>query len=333
MNLWNEWVNRPQKTWLRKALFQVHLWSGIALGLYVIVICVSGSAAVFNSELYSVFFPPPPAVTISGARMTRAEIKAAAEREHPGSPVTRVALTNNPHYAATVSFGAGTYSPQRFIDPYTGRDVGNARPFGLRMVSFFSQLHMNLLMDYRGRVLNGVGGLLVSLLSLTGIVIWWPGIRRWRDSLALRRHDSLARFNWSLHSALGFWTFGIVFMWALTGAYLVFPKPFDHLVNLAVGRVISLGQMPHSIHVGNFAGWPVKTLWVILGLTPPVLFVTGFLMWWKRVLSPWRKREFSARSPKRPSLPVPAPVFEAESMSSVSRASQTDDFRPPRVLL
>jgi uncharacterized iron-regulated membrane protein len=29
----------------------------------------------------------------------------------------------------------------------------------------------------------------------------------------------------------------------------------------------------------------VKALWVVLGLVPPFLFVTGALMWWNRVLS------------------------------------------------
>ena len=46
------------------------------------------------------------------------------------------------------------------------------------MVSFFSQLHMNLLMDYPGRLVNGVGGFLTTALSLTGIVIRWPGPRK-----------------------------------------------------------------------------------------------------------------------------------------------------------
>jgi len=29
----------------------------------------------------------------------------------------------------------------------------------------------------------------------------------------------------------------------------------------------------------------VKTIWVVFGLAPVLLFVTGVLMWWNRVLS------------------------------------------------
>ncbi len=44
------------------------------------------------------------------------------------------------------------------------------------------------------------------------------------------------------------------------------------------------------LHVGSFGGMPIKILWVILGMTPALLFVTGSLMWWNRVLSEkWAK--------------------------------------------
>jgi uncharacterized iron-regulated membrane protein len=38
------------------------------------------------------------------------------------------------------------------------------------------------------------------------------------------------------------------------------------------------------LHFGNFGGVAVKVLWVVLGLTPALLFVTGSVMWWNRVL-------------------------------------------------
>ena len=45
-----------------------------------------------------------------------------------------------------------------------------------------------------------------------------------------------------------------------------------------------------AAHYGNFGGWPTKVLWVILGFAPAVLFVTGMIMWWNRVLTPAAKR-------------------------------------------
>ena len=36
------------------------------------------------------------------------------------------------------------------------------------------------------------------------------------------------------------------------------------------------------LHVGNFGGIPVKILYVLIGLTPGLLAVTGFLLWWRK---------------------------------------------------
>lgn len=296
MNTWDKWVKRPQTVWLRKALFQVHLWSGIALGTYVVVICVSGSAAVFESELYTAFTPAPKKVEITGAPLSRAQLLTAAQRAHPHAAITRINRPSDPQEAAVVSLGRATYADQRFIDPYTGKDLGTARPLGLRMINFVSQMHRNLLMGDAGRLINGVGGFLVAALSLTGMVIWWPGIRRWRDSLSIRRNMNLKRLNWGLHSAIGFWTFGIILMWAITGAQLVFPRPFAKALDLIhETESINLWLVFRAVHVGDFAGWPVKALWVLLGLMPPVLFITGFIIWWNRTLKPWRRRRLALR--------------------------------------
>jgi len=306
MSAWEQWLYRPQNHWFRKAVFQVHLWTGIGLGIYVLVVCISGSAAVFNRELYTVFAPNPKSVAIVGTRMNPTQLRAAAQLAYPTATIGRITVYRNPSAAVMVTLGTSANAKQRFLDPYTGKDVGDARPLGLRMVSYTSQLHMNLMMDYPGRIMNGVGGFLVSVLSLTGMVIWWPGVQRCRRSLTIHFNASPKRLNWDLHSAVGFWSFTIVFMWALTGAYLVFPKWFDFLAH----HHINFDRIVHEVHVGNFAGWPVKALWVILGLTPPLLFVTGFLIWWDRVLRPWLARPAPQSAPLASSKGHPSVTVE-----------------------
>jgi len=38
------------------------------------------------------------------------------------------------------------------------------------------------------------------------------------------------------------------------------------------------------LHVGSFGGVLIKAVWFLFGLTPPLLFLTGAVMWWNRVL-------------------------------------------------
>ena len=154
-------------------------------------------------------------------------------------------------------------------------------------------LHDNLLAGTTGRFVNFIGGILVTLLGATGAVIWWPGIKHWRRSVTIDWKAHFQRFNWNLHSALGIWSIVFILLWGVSGIYLAWPEPFHALLDsldptapsstkLRVGD--HLLYWLAQLHFGRFAGWYVKALWTVLGLVPAVLFVTGALMWWNRVL-------------------------------------------------
>ena len=268
MSFAEHWLRRPQTTWLYKAIFQIHLWTGICLGLYVVVVCASGSALVFRNDLYDLF----EAWTKTGPNQLQSHLMET----------------------------------------------------GYRAMKWFGDLHGSLLMGATGMTANAVGGFLVSAVCLTGLVVWWPGIENWRRGLTIRRDVGWKRLVYDLHRAAGFWTFALLLMWGMTGGYFVFPQPFRAVVNAfapidppraaprapaspATPAAQPQGPRParrrrpltrgakilqgfSSAHYGNFAGWPVKTLWFLLGLVPLVLVATSLLMWWNRVLNPaWRR--------------------------------------------
>jgi uncharacterized iron-regulated membrane protein len=146
---------------------------------------------------------------------------------------------------------------------------------------------------------NGIGAILLTVLCITGAIIWWPGIATWRRSLAAPWTGNWKRFNWGLHSVIGLWTFAFVFIWGFSGIYLVWPEPFtaaaDHLQPGIDAKAWRWGDdflaWVARLHFGRFAGWPIKTLWFVIGFAPVALFVTGFVMWWNRVVQPARNAE------------------------------------------
>src|SRR5258708_1886731 len=78
------WLRQPQTVWLRKATFQLHLWSGIALGLYVLMVSVTGSVLVYRNELYRAATRDPIVVAGTGPMLSDEQLKAAARRAYPG---------------------------------------------------------------------------------------------------------------------------------------------------------------------------------------------------------------------------------------------------------
>src|SRR5579871_4326098 len=48
---WREWLERPEKTRIHRLLFEFHLWAGMLVGTYVLVMSATGSLIVFRSQL------------------------------------------------------------------------------------------------------------------------------------------------------------------------------------------------------------------------------------------------------------------------------------------
>src|SRR3954468_214581 len=183
MSIWTRWLRQPQSVWVRKAVFQVHLWTGLGVGLYILLMCVTGSVLVYRNELFGFVTPKPLIAVPSGERLTDEQLKQAALRAYPGFAVTDVRRARNLDQSVDVSLKRGNDAKKRMFDPYTGKDLGNTVPFGIAAVSWLIDLHDNLLGGPTGRIVNAAGGLVMTLLAITGSVIWWPGIQKWRRSL------------------------------------------------------------------------------------------------------------------------------------------------------
>jgi len=241
MHRLQQWISQPRTVPLRRAIFQIHLWSGIGVGLYVFLISVTGSILVYRNELY----------TITSA----------------------------------------------------GADMKTAVPLGFQAVSKLLELHDDLLGGETGRKVNGALALLVIVLALTGLVVWWPGITKWKRSLIVRRGVGWRRIVWDLHSMVGFWAAGFILLFGFSGVYLGNPEPVQDLVDRARPLI---GADASSIvdealywlaylHFGRINGigipcsgpglcdWTTKFVWAAFGLAPALMFATGVVMWWNRV--------------------------------------------------
>ena len=117
LTVWQRWVRQPQKIWLRRALFQVHLWSGIAVGLYILMISVTGSVLVYRNELYRAATPEPIVSKGSGPRLTDDQLAEAARRLYPGYRVVRIGRARNPDQAVDVWLSRGSAIKRRLFDP------------------------------------------------------------------------------------------------------------------------------------------------------------------------------------------------------------------------
>jgi uncharacterized iron-regulated membrane protein len=284
------------------------LWSGIGFGLYLLVVSVTGSIVVYSNELYRAATRAPIVVAASGPRLSDEELKAAVTHMYPGYTVVSIGGGQKPDQAVSITLSGSRGRKDRLFNPYTGSDLGDSVPISIHIVSKLLELHDDLLAGPTGRSVNGFGAVMLIVLALTGIVVWWPGIKNWRRSLVLRRGVGWRRFTWDLHSVIGFWLFAFILLFGLSGVYLGNPQFFQDLAdrlqpptdaNAGVRMVDRVIYWLAYLHFGRVNGIGIpcrgpglcdqatKLVWALAGLAPAAMFLTGAVMWWNRVV---RKR-------------------------------------------
>jgi uncharacterized iron-regulated membrane protein len=271
------------------------------------MISVTGSVLVYRNELYRAATPAPVISKSSRPRLSDSELRNGALRVYTGFRIVNLERASDPDQAVDIWLRRGNVIERRLFDPRTGADLGNSVPTGIRLVSELMDLHDNLFAGPTGRVVNGLGALAVFVIVVTGLVIWWPGIQTWRRSLTLHRSAGWKRTIWDLHSMVGIWSLAFTLIFALSGLYLCFPQPVqdlaDRLEPLTTANAgVRIGDRVifwlSTLHFGRILGigigcsgpgicdQTVKAIWAAFGMAPALMFVTGAIMWWNRVLRP-----------------------------------------------
>lgn len=250
----SRFLHRPQQVWLRRACFQVHLWAGVLIALYICAIGISGSILVFKDEL----MPRPPyheagqAAPCTPARLVSAF--GAAQSSNPNTPAILASCptASDPFYQINLQPPGGP-ATTLYVDPHALRVVG-AVDQESTWIGDVDRFHLDLLLRRSGRQWNGVGASILLAIALTGVVIWWPGIRNWARAFKVNLRLSWKRINFDLHSAVGIWTVLFTLTWAITGIYFAWEAPFERAISLL--SPITTARYPAE-DIARFAARPV----------------------------------------------------------------------------
>ena len=165
---------RGPRPLFRRAIFQVHLWTGIVAGLYIFIIGVTGSLLVFRAEFDALRLPKHWRALRTSSSTNAGTVIARLHATYPTMRIVSLEAPNsvNPTFVATL---AGRRRVVVACDPATGEVLGPLPP-SARWLTFVRRLHETLLLGGgTGRRWNGVGAALLLLLAGTGLVNWWPG--------------------------------------------------------------------------------------------------------------------------------------------------------------
>jgi uncharacterized iron-regulated membrane protein len=157
----------------KQAIGKLHLWLGLASGLVVFVVSLTGAIFTFQDEIRDLTEPWRKVEAPTAAPLLRpSRLQAAALARHPGVDKNTTWVTYfGPARSATVFFTDPAGAPtQVYLNPYTGQ-VLHEQDLRRHFFSIVQEIHMTLLLPEAVAKWVVGGSVIIFLLMLgTGLV-------------------------------------------------------------------------------------------------------------------------------------------------------------------
>lgn len=207
----------------RQTVFRVHAWIGLNIGLLLYAVCLTGTLAVFSSELEWLTEPllrAAPDTTAGAAPFSWQSLHDAIDRTYPQAAI---AVLRGPNGDDSVAGGVIAFGPRDvrlvLVNPNDYSVVAQRSTFGLR--SFLRILHKQFyivpgIFGFHGLWIVGTLGLFLIVSAATGLL----SIKRWRRTLVTLRAGRSKRLLFSdLHRLSGLWALPLTILFAGTGIW------------------------------------------------------------------------------------------------------------------
>lgn len=198
-----------------------HLWLGIASGIVVFILSITGCILVFQQELSNFFYPwQKVEARTSEEQLPPSEIFKAVKAFLPDKEINSAW-----YYGLDKSVKIGLKSDSvLWVNPYTAEMLAIVDHEDF--FHFIDEGHRSLWLPAKyGDPIVGWGTFIFFLLLISGLILWWP--KRWNragreKSLTIKWRARFKRVNYDLHNVLGFYTLILSLVIAISGLVISF---------------------------------------------------------------------------------------------------------------
>jgi len=225
----------------RKLLVKLHLWTGLATALPMLVVALTGAFLVYGEETDAAIDPHLFRVERGAERLP---LQTLYERVRQAFPEETIAGCVPP-VSPEVSFSCNTRSRRYvYVNPYTGEILGSKLlDTGFRRKMFL--IHSQLMAGKVGHTIVMVSTAISIFLIVTGVTLWWKlkifGVK-WRTNWW--------RVNFDLHSVLGLYAAAFFLILSVTGFLIGYDSFFYPLILKASGAPAAQGPVRSSATSG-----------------------------------------------------------------------------------
>lgn len=205
----------------------LHLWLGLASGIIVLIVCLTGCIWVFNEEITGLLEPETKIQQQNQPVLTPSQLQHIAAKLYPekviGYAQYQQGRTINLSLRNPEETGRRGGGITLKLNPYTGELVKKeVRKKGeTDFFRFILNGHRFLWLPFEiGRPVVNYGTLVFVVLLITGMIWWYP--KKWNKSTVdksfkIKWGASFKRVNLDLHNVLGFYSLLFLLAIALSG--------------------------------------------------------------------------------------------------------------------
>lgn len=221
---------------------------GLTLGIFPALICLSGSLIVFAPELDRLLNPGLLITQhVEGQNKQMAGLDSVLDtalESYPADKPLEFSILHLPRFEHGVhqilmkegfETGDGPWL-EAIVDPVSGVLLGTRQPED-SIVGKLIAFHIHLLIgegSWGESAVGILGGILFIIFALSGLGIWWPGLKRFARVFRLRRHKGSELLARDIHRSFGGLTSPLVLISVFSGILLVFPDQFMPAIKLLI---------------------------------------------------------------------------------------------------
>lgn len=209
---------------MKKIIFQLHKILGLATGLVVFVVAITGCCWAFKEEIESLYDDYKKVAPQEQPILTPTQAKAIAQRQLPNNTVHGTIFKKADDAIEVIFYDAEPEFYQSvFLHPYTGEVIQIDDHFS-GFFAFVLKGHVRLWLPKAiGEQVVGVSIMLFILLIISGFILWLPKKRKnlkQRLKFDWKKTTKWKRKNFDLHTVVGFYICSLALILAFTGSMI-----------------------------------------------------------------------------------------------------------------
>jgi len=234
-------VKPKKKNTFKKNVSKLHLWLGLTVGFFVLIISITGALYVFKDEIQNVLRKDYihhneqniSQKKILPLKILEQKVEAQTNEKYPihwaEIPLDKTKSYKFFYYERNPNawnyFDEFVIYKTAYVNPFTGKVLAleDEKNGFFNIVKF---IHWSFLLksDW-GTYIVGIPVLIFLIMLISGIILWWPKnkkARKQRFWFKWKNIKSWRRKNYDLHSILGFYASFFALILTLTGLFYAF---------------------------------------------------------------------------------------------------------------